>query len=49
MDAEIIRDRGQTLGSPSGKVLGIVDSKTICEGVAKSLKAAGFVTGECRC
>ena len=42
MSAEIIRDQGQNLRSPSGKVLGVVDSKEIGENVARSLQAAGF-------
>jgi hypothetical protein len=42
MSAEIMHDQGQQLGSPTGKVLGIVDSKSICENVALSLQAAGF-------
>jgi hypothetical protein len=42
MNVEKIRDRGQTLGSPFGKVLGIVDSKDICDKVAAALAADGF-------
>lgn len=42
MSVEKIRDKGQTLGSPAGKVLGIVDSRAACEKVAAALSAAGF-------
>ncbi len=42
MTIERIRDEGQTLDVPTGKVLGIVDTRAICENVAKSLKDAGF-------
>lgn len=42
MGVERIHDRGQTLGSPNGRVLGIVDSKAICEQVAAALAADGF-------
>ena len=42
MTVEKIRDEGQTLGSPLGKVLGIVDSQAAFDTVAQALKAAGF-------
>ncbi|MBS0208921.1 MAG: hypothetical protein JSS27_08215 [Planctomycetes bacterium] len=42
MSIEKIRDEGQTLGIPTGKVLGIVDSRADCEKVAHALAAAGF-------
>lgn len=41
MSVERIRDQGQTLRSPTGKVLGIVDSRDDCEKVAEALAAAG--------
>lgn len=42
MSIEKIRDEGQTLGSPAGKVLGIVNSREACEQVAQALAAAGI-------
>lgn len=42
MSIERIRDEGQTLDTPRGKVLGIVDNREICQQVAKSLSAAGI-------
>jgi hypothetical protein len=42
MSIEKIRDVGQTLRSPAGKVLGIVDSRADCEKVAAALTAVGF-------
>ena len=42
MSIEKIRDEGQTLGSPTGKVLGIVDSRADCETLAAALAAAGL-------
>lgn len=42
MSIEKIRDEGQTLGSPAGKVLGIVDSREDCEKVAEALAAVGI-------
>ncbi len=43
MSIEKIRDEGQTLGSPTGKVLGIVDSLAYCEKLAAALAAAGLL------
>ena len=37
-----IRDEGQTLGPPSGKMLGIVETRANLEALANSFKAAGF-------
>jgi hypothetical protein len=37
-----IRDEGQTLGSPTGKLLGVVETRTNLEALAASLKSAGF-------
>jgi hypothetical protein len=37
-----IRDEGQTLGSPTGKLLGIVETRANLETLAAGLKAAGF-------
>jgi hypothetical protein len=42
MSVEKIRDQGQTLGNPAGKVLGIVDSRAACEKVAAALAAVGI-------
>src|SRR5690348_12369181 len=42
MNIEKIPDQGQTLRVPTGKVLGIVDSRVDCEKVAAALAAAGF-------
>jgi hypothetical protein len=42
MDPAPIRDEGQTLDSPSGKVLGIVEARADLEALDASLKAAGF-------
>jgi hypothetical protein len=40
--AERIHDKGQTLGLPTGKMLGIVETRANLETLATSLKAAGF-------
>ncbi len=37
-----IQDEGQTLAYPSGKLLGIVDTREGADRLASSLKAAGF-------
>ena len=37
-----IHDEGQTLGSPTGKLLGIVETRANLEALAAALKAAGF-------
>src|SRR5688572_11415532 len=42
MSMEKIRDKGQTLGSPAGKVLGIVDTRADCEKLAAALANVGF-------
>ena len=42
MSVEKVQDQGQTLRHPTGKVLGIVDSRAACERVAQALTAAGF-------
>ncbi len=42
MSIEKIRDEGQTLDTPTGKVLGIVDSRADCEKGAAALAAAGL-------
>lgn len=42
MSFEKIRDQGQTLGVPTGKVLGIVDSREDCEKVSAALAAVGL-------
>jgi hypothetical protein len=41
-----IRDEGQTLGLPTGKLLGIVETRANLEALAASLKAAGFTKTE---
>jgi hypothetical protein len=41
-----IRDEGQTLGTPTGKLLGIVETRANLEALAASLKAAGFTKTE---
>ena len=41
-----IRDEGQTLGTPTGKLLGIVETRANLEALASSLKAAGFAKTE---
>lgn len=42
MSVEIIRDEGQKLPPPTGRVLGIVDSRKQLDEVAAALKQAGF-------
>lgn len=42
MAIERIRDEGQTLGVPTGKVLGIVDSRAKFDELAQAFKKAGF-------
>lgn len=42
MAVEPIRDKGQTLSYPSGKVLGIVDTRAQFDEVVAALKKAGF-------
>jgi hypothetical protein len=44
MGFERIRDEGQTLGVPTGKVLGIVDTRAEFDNVVRALKSAGFDT-----
>jgi hypothetical protein len=44
MGFERIRDEGQTLGVPTGKVLGIVDTRAEFDDVVRALKNAGFTT-----
>jgi hypothetical protein len=41
-NVERIRDQGQTLSVPTGKVLGIVNTRPELEAVAEALKVAGF-------
>lgn len=42
MSAEKIHDEGQTLRTPTGKILGIVDSQASLEGLTQALESAGF-------
>lgn len=42
MSAEKIHDEGQTLRTPTGKILGIVDSQANLEGLTQALESAGF-------
>ena len=42
MRFERIRDEGQTLGVPTGKVLCIVDTRAEFEDLVRALKSAGF-------
>jgi len=44
MGFERIRDEGQTLGAPTGKVLGIVNSRAEFDDIVRALKSAGFHT-----
>lgn len=37
-----IRDEGQTLSPPNGKLLGVVESRETLDNLAAQLKAAGF-------
>ena len=41
MKVTTIEDTGQTLGSPAGKLLGILDTREHLEGLAKDLASAG--------
>jgi hypothetical protein len=41
-----IHDEGQTLKPPSGKILGIVETRANLETLANSFKAAGFTKSE---
>jgi hypothetical protein len=49
MGFERIRDEGQTLGVPTGKVLGIVDARAKFDNLFRALQNAGFnkVTAIC--
>lgn len=49
MNVERIRDDGQTLKTPTGKVLGIVDTRDEFDTLAKGLKTAGFDKVEAIC
>lgn len=42
MSVQRIRDEGQTLQTPTGKVLGIVDSRAEFDTLAQALTSAGF-------
>ena len=42
MENRIIRDEGQTLTTPTGKVLGIVDTRAEFEVLVRALAKAGF-------
>lgn len=42
MNAEIIRDEGQKLPAPTGRVLGVVDTRQELDDVAAALSKAGF-------
>lgn len=42
MTVEKIRDEGQKLDYPSGKVVGIVDTRAVLDGLTKALETAGF-------
>lgn len=42
MGVQRIHDEGQTLNTPTGKVLGIVDSRAEFDGLAQALTSAGF-------
>jgi hypothetical protein len=42
MGFERVRDEGQTLGVPTGKLLGIVDTRAEFDDVVRALKSAGF-------
>jgi hypothetical protein len=41
-----IRDEGQTLATPTGKLLGVLESRADLESLGANLKAAGFVKTE---
>jgi hypothetical protein len=49
MGFERIRDEGQTLGVPTGKVLGVVDARAKFDDLVRALQNAGFnnVTAIC--
>jgi hypothetical protein len=49
MKVRRIRDEGQTLTVPTGKVLGIVDTRDEFEGLARALNNAGFDKIEALC
>jgi hypothetical protein len=42
MAATLIRDEGQTLGTPRGKLLGIVETRENLDNLAAGLRTAGF-------
>jgi hypothetical protein len=42
MDSKVIRDEGQTLTVPAGKILGIVDTRNEFEALVPALAEAGF-------
>jgi hypothetical protein len=42
MNVKVIHDEGQTLPSPSGKVLGVIETRAAFDDVAKHLMDAGF-------
>jgi hypothetical protein len=42
MSAEKIHDKGQQLDYPTGRVLGIVDSQAVLDGLARAMENAGF-------
>src|SRR5262249_47044131 len=42
MSVTQIRDEGQTLSVPRGKVVGIADTRAVFDAVAQALKAEGF-------
>jgi hypothetical protein len=44
MSVEPMHDQGQTLRSPTGKVLGVVDTRSQFDAVVAALKNAGFST-----
>jgi hypothetical protein len=44
--AERIHDEGQTLGPPTGKMLGIVETRANLEALADGFKTAGFTKTE---
>jgi hypothetical protein len=48
MAVQRIHDEGQTLQTPSGKILGIVDSRAQFDDLATALSSAGF-TAEALC
>ena len=49
MAVEKIHDRGQTLQTPTGKVLGIADTRADVDKAAKALVGAGFKKVEVLC